>query len=84
MNTAKIIEKQKEVCGIITEMNLIILHLNDDDDDDPLTINYNADPITSSESIKYKSCITGKTSNANSDTEQGNSKTKKMLKLLFH
>ena len=55
-----------------------------DDDDDPLTINYNADPITNSESIKYKSCITGKTSNANSDTEQGNSKTKKMLKLLFH
>ena len=53
-------------------------------DDDSSTINYNADPITNSESIKYKSCITGKTSNANSDTEQGNSKTKKMLKLLFH
>ena len=32
-------------------------------DDDPPTINYNADPITNSESFKYKSSITGKTSN---------------------
>ena len=31
--------------------------------DDPPTINYNADPITNSESFKYKSSITGKTSN---------------------
>ena len=46
-------------------------------DDDPPTINYNADPITNSESFKYKSSITGKTSNANNDTEQGNTKTKK-------
>ena len=41
-------------------------HLNDDD---PPTINYNADSITNSESFKYKSCITGKTSNANNGTE---------------
>ena len=53
-------------------------------DDDPPTINYNADPITNSESFKYKSSITGKTSNANQGTEQGNTKTKKILKLLFH
>ena len=38
-------------------------------DDDPPTINYNADPITNSESFKYKSSITGKTSNANQVTE---------------
>ena len=53
-------------------------------DDDHPTINYNADPITNSESFKYKSSITGKTSNANQGTEQGNTKTKKILKLLFH
>ena len=53
--------------------------------DDPPTINYNADPITNSESFKYKSSITGKTSNANQGTEQGNSKKlKEILKLLFH
>ena len=52
-------------------------------DDDPPTINYNADPITNSESFKYKSSITGKTSNANQEngenTEQGNTKIKKNL-----
>ena len=51
--------------------------------DDPPTTNYNADPITNSESFKYKSSITGKTSNANQEngenTEQGNTKTKKNL-----
>ena len=55
-------------------------------DDDPPTINYNADPITNSESFKYKSSITGKTSNANQEngenTEQGNTKTKKHLGLV--
>ena len=55
-------------------------------DDDPPTINYNADPITNSESFKYKSSITGKTSNANQEdgenTEQGNAKTKKNLKMV--
>ena len=57
-------------------------------DDDPPTINYNADPITNSNSFKYKSTITGKTSNANQEngenTKRGNTKTKKILKLLFH
>ena len=53
-------------------------------DDDPPTINYNADPITNSESFKYKNSITAKTSNANNNTEQGNKKTKKILKLSFH
>ena len=36
-------------------------------DDDPPTINYNADPITNSESFKYKSSITVKISNANQE-----------------
>ena len=45
-------------------------------DDDPPT-------ITNSESFKYKSSITAKTSNANQGTEQGNIKTKKNLKLFF-
>ena len=57
-------------------------------DDDPPTINYNADPITNSNSFKYKSIITGKPSNANQgngeNTKRGNTKTKKILKLLFH
>ena len=48
-------------------------------DDDPPTINYNADPITNSESFKYESSITGKTSNANNDTEREDKKTKKNL-----
>ena len=47
-------------------------------DDDPPTVNYNADPITTYESFKYTSTssITGKTSNENrensEDTGQGN------------
>ena len=52
-------------------------------DDDPSPVNYNADPITNSESFNYKSSITGKTSNSNQEngenTEQGNRKTKKNL-----
>ena len=44
-------------------------------------MNYNADPITNSESFKYKSSITGKTSNANNGTEQGYIKTKKTLEI---
>ena len=59
-----------------------------DDPNNPPTDNYNADPLTNSESFKYKSSITGKTSNANQEngenTEQENTKTKKILKLLFH
>ena len=34
-------------------------------DDNPPTVNYNADLITNSESFKYKSSITRKTSNTN-------------------
>ena len=45
-------------------------------DDDPQTFNYNGDPIKNSESFKYKSSITGKTSNSNQEnTEEGNRKT---------
>ena len=48
--------------------------------------NYNANPVTNSESFKYKSNITGKTSNANQEddenTEQGNTKTKKNLEIV--
>ena len=50
--------------------------------DDPPTINYNADPITNSESFKYKNSITGKTSNANQGTEQGNTKTNRNLEIV--
>ena len=45
------------------------------------TDNYNADPITNSESFKYKSSITGIKSNANQEncenTQQENTKIKK-------
>ena len=54
-------------------------------DDDPLTVNYNADPLTNFESFKYKSSITGKTSNANQNgenSEQRNTKTTKNLKIV--
>ena len=52
-------------------------------DDDPPTINYNADPITNSESFKYKSSITGKTSNGKALSKEIQ-KLKEILKLLFH
>ena len=56
-----------------------------DEPNNPPDDNYHADPITNSESFKYKSSITGKTSNANQGTGQGNSKKlKEILKLLFH
>ena len=51
-------------------------------DGNPPTVNYNADPKTSSESFKYKSGITGKTSNANNGTERENRKTKSHLKIV--
>ena len=51
-------------------------------DDDPSTINYNADPVTNSESFKYKNSITGKTSNVNQGTEQGNTKTNRNLEIV--
>ena len=48
--------------------------------------NYNANPVTNSESFKYKSNITGKTSHANQEdgenTDQGNTKTKKNLEIV--
>ena len=48
--------------------------------------NDNANPKTNSESFKYKSSIIRKTSNANQEngenTEQGNKKTKKNLKIV--
>ena len=44
---------------------------------------YNADPITNSALFKYKTSITGKTSNASledgANTEQGNTKIKKNI-----
>ena len=53
---------------------------------DPPIIDYNADPITNSESFKYRSSITGKASNANQEiaenTEQENTKTKKNLEFI--
>ena len=55
-------------------------------DDDHPTINYNADPITNSESFKYKRSITGKASNENQEngenTEQGNTRTKRNLEIV--
>ena len=51
-------------------------------DDDPPNNNYNADPITNSESFKYKSSITGKTSNANNNSEQENTKPKRNLEIV--
>ena len=55
-------------------------------DDDPPTVNYNADATTNSKSFKYKSSITGKTSNANQEngenTKQGNTKIKKNLETI--
>ena len=50
--------------------------------DDPPPGNYNADSITNSESFKYKSSITRKTSDANNGTQQGNTKTKKTLEIV--
>ena len=38
--------------------------------DDPPTLDYNADPIANAESFKYKSSIIGKTTNDDSGTEK--------------
>ena len=46
-------------------------------DDDPPTVNYNADPITDSTSFKYKD-------NDDSNYENDNRKETKMLKLFCH
>ena len=53
-------------------------------DDDPPTINYNADPITNSESFKYKSSITGKHKMQIMALSKKIERLKKILKLLFH
>ena len=54
----------------------------------PLTINYNADPITNSASFKYKTSITGKTSNTNQENGKTLSKElqilRQILKMFFH
>ena len=52
-----------------------------DQPNNPPGDNYNADPITNSESFKHKGSITGKT---NQSTEKGNKKLKEILKLLFN
>ena len=71
---------QLVVYGIITENNPPL------NDDDPPTVNFNADPITNCGSFKYKKIITGKTSNANQEndenTEDENIKTKKNLEIV--
>ena len=52
-------------------------------DDDLPTVNCNGDPLINSESFKYKSIITGKTSNTNQrNTEQGDTKTKKNFEII--
>ena len=57
-----------------------------DEPNNPPVYDYNADPITNSQSFKHKSSITGKTSNANQEngenTERGNTKTKKNLEIV--
>ena len=56
-----------------------------DEPNNPPATNYNANSIKNSASSKYKTSITGKTSNANQEngekTEQSNTKTKKNLKI---
>ena len=53
-----------------------------DQPNNPPTINCNAEPITNSESFKYKSSITGKISKANQDTERRNTEIKKNLEII--
>ena len=56
-------------------------HLNNDD---PPTVNYNADPITNSESFKYKIRITGNHQMQIMGLNKETQRLKKILKLLFH
>ena len=60
------------------------IYYRDKPNNPPLN-HYNADPITNSESFKYKSSITGKTSDENQEngenTKQGNTKTKRNLEI---
>ena len=57
-----------------------------DEPNNPPPNNYNADPITNSALFKYKTSITGKSSNINRknglNTEQGNTKIKKNLDIV--
>ena len=57
-----------------------------DEPNNPPLDNYNSDPITNFESFKYKSSITGKTSDENTkngeNTKQGNTKTKRNLEIV--
>ena len=56
-------------------------------EDDPHTINYNAYPITNSQSFKYKISIKGKTSNVKKRMETPSEETQKLkeiFKFLFH
>ena len=53
-------------------------------DDDTPTINYNADPITNSESFRYKSSITGKHQMQIKALSKKIQRLKKILKSLFH
>ena len=57
-----------------------------DEPNDFLVNNYNANLITNSEFFKYKTSITGETSNANQEngenTERENTKTKKYLEII--
>ena len=57
-----------------------------DEPNNPAVTNYNADPIKNFASFKYKTNITGKTSNANQEnsenTEQRNKKTKENLNIV--
>ena len=61
-------------------------YYRDEPDNTPAT-DYNADPITNSESFKYKSSIAGKITNANQkdgeNTEQESTKSKKNLEIVF-
>ena len=60
-------------------------YYRDKPNNNPLN-SYNADPITNSESFKYKTSITGKTSDENHEknenTEQGNTKVKRNLEIV--
>ena len=57
-----------------------------DEPNTPPAANYNADPITNYALCKYKTSITGKTSNAvhenSENTKQGNTVTKKNLEIV--
>ena len=57
-----------------------------DEPNSPPAASYNAVPIANSASFKYKTSITGKTSNANQEngenTEKGNTKTEKNLEIV--